>query len=126
MTEDSLGPSPAGDATALERLHSWGGDALQRQLVEMFLGRAPDQLARARDAAARGDAEGVRQVAHSLKSSAAQMGAVTVRALCQEAEARAEAGESTSLVPLVQSLEAELERYRAWVYDPEGGRLSKE
>ena len=123
MTEDLRDSSPAGDASALERLHGWGGEALQRQLVEMFLGRAPELLARARAAAEGGDAEGVRQVAHSLKSSAAQMGAVTVRALCQEAERRAEAGESTSLVPLVQSLEGEMERYRAWVYDPAGGRM---
>jgi HPt (histidine-containing phosphotransfer) domain-containing protein len=123
MTEDPRDPSPAGDASALERLHTWGGEALQRQLVDMFLSRAPEQVARARAAAESGDAEGVRQVAHSLKSSAAQMGAVAMRALCQEAERRAEAGESTSLVPLAQSLEAELERYRAWVHDPEGGKM---
>ncbi len=109
MTDEA----PAGDPAALERLHRWGGDALQRQLVEMFLSRAPEQLALARDAAARGDAEGVRQVAHALKSSAGQLGAVSVQRLCVEAEARA--AEGAELPPLVSGLHTELERYRAWV-----------
>jgi HPt (histidine-containing phosphotransfer) domain-containing protein len=111
MTDEA----PAGDPAALERLHKWGGEALQRSLVDMFLGRVPGQLALARDAAARGDAEGVRQVAHALKSSAGQLGAVSMQRLCEEAERRAAAGEGASLSPLVAALEAELERYREWV-----------
>ena len=119
MTDEA----PAGDPAALERLHRWGGDALQRQLVDMFLARVPEQLALARDAAARADAPGVKQVAHALKSSAGQLGAVSMQRLCQEAERRAGAGEGSSLVPLVHALEAELGRYRAWLYDPSGGGM---
>ncbi|HEX8363025.1 MAG TPA: Hpt domain-containing protein [Longimicrobium sp.] len=115
MTHEAPDASPAGDPAALERLHRWGGDALQRQMVEMFLARVPGQLAAARDAAARGDAEGVRQVAHSLKSSAGQLGAVSVQRLCTEAEHRAAAGEGATLTPLVSALYTELERYREWV-----------
>lgn len=123
MTEDPFREEPAGDPAALERLHRWGGDALRTQIVEMFLARAPDQVAAALDAARRGDAEAVRKVAHTLKSSAGQLGAVAVQRLCQDAERRAEAGEGSSLVPLVHALEAELGRYRAWLYDPAGGGM---
>jgi len=115
MTEDPIGEEPAGDPAALERLTRWGGDALRTQIVEMFLARAPDQIAAALDAARRGDAEGVRSIAHTLKSSAGQLGAVSMQRLCQDAEHRAQAGEGSSLVPLVHALEAELGRYRVWV-----------
>ncbi len=123
MTEDPVRPGPAGDAAALERLMRWGGDALRTQIVEMFLARAPDQIAAALDAARRGDADGVRKVAHALKSSAGQLGAVTMQRICQDAERRAEAGEGSSLVPLMQTLQSELGRYRAWLYDPAGGGM---
>jgi HPt (histidine-containing phosphotransfer) domain-containing protein len=115
MTEDPIRAEPVGDPAALERLTRWGGDALRTQMVEMFLARAPDQVAAALEAARRGDAEGVRGVAHTLKSSAGQLGAVSVQRLCRDAERRAEAGEGSSLVPLVHALEAELGRYRDWL-----------
>ncbi|HEX8209821.1 MAG TPA: Hpt domain-containing protein [Longimicrobium sp.] len=123
MTEDPFRAQPPGDPAALERLHRWGGDALRTQIVEMFLARAPDQIAAALAAAERGDAEEVRKVAHTLKSSAGQLGAVTLQRFCQDAERRAEAGEGSSLVPLAHALAAELERFRAWLYDPEGGGM---
>lgn len=123
MTEDPIRAEPPGDPAALERLHRWGGDALRTQIVEMFLARAPDQIAAALAAAQRGDAEEVRKVAHALKSSAGQLGAVTMQRLCQDAEHRAEAGEAEALVPLVRALDAELERFRAWLYDAEGGGM---
>lgn len=123
MTEDPIRAEPAGDPAALERLTRWGGDALRTQIVEMFLARAPDQIAAALDAARRGDAEGVRKVAHTLKSSAGQLGAVSMQRLCQDAERRAESGEAESLTTLLRALEAELGRYRAWLYDPAGGGM---
>jgi HPt (histidine-containing phosphotransfer) domain-containing protein len=123
MTEDPIRAESPGDPAALERLHRWGGDALRTQIVEMFLARAPDQIATALAAAQRGDAEEVRKVAHTLKSSAGQLGAVTVQRLCQDAEHRAEAGESSSLVPLLHALANELERFRAWLYDAAGGGM---
>jgi HPt (histidine-containing phosphotransfer) domain-containing protein len=115
MTEDPIGAEPAGDPAALERLTRWGGDALRTQIVEMFLARAPDQIAAALDAARRGDAEGVRKVAHTLKSSAGQLGAVSLQQLCIEAEHLAASGDAPSLPPLVSAMDTELERYRAWV-----------
>lgn len=123
MTEDPIRGEPAGDPAALERLHRWGGDALRTQIVEMFLARAPDQIAAALAAAERGDAEEVRKIAHTLKSSAGQLGALSVQRLCQDAERRAEAGEVASLAPLAHALGTELERYRAWLRDPAGGGM---
>ena len=90
----------------------------------MFLHRVPAQLAAARAAAEADDADGVRHVAHSLKSGAGQLGAVSMQRLCEEAERRAAEGEGRSLAPLVQALEGELERYRAWLHDPLGGALA--
>lgn len=125
MTEDPFRTDPAGNPAALERLHRWGGDALRTQIVEVFLARAPDQIAAALQAAQSGDADGVRRVVHTLKSSAGQLGAVSMQRLCHDAERRAEAGEVESLTPLVHALEGELERYRAWLYDPAGGGIGR-
>jgi HPt (histidine-containing phosphotransfer) domain-containing protein len=121
MMEDPHAQSPAGDPLALQRLHRWGGEALQRKMIEMFLDRAPAQLAAARAAANADDADGVRCVAHSLKTGAGQLGALSMQRLCEAAERRAEAGEGRSLTPLVRDLEGELERYRAWLHDSMGG-----
>ena len=70
----------------LQELDEPGSTALVGQLVRSFLGSADLQLARIGQALVQGDAGLVGQTAHSLKSSAANLGAETLADLYRELE----------------------------------------
>ena len=94
------------DPAALESLRRFGGEKLLREMTALFLSSAPPRLAAARSAAAANDAEGVRRAAHSLKSSAGQLGATAMQGLCDRAELLAAGGSLSQLLPLVAEIEA--------------------
>jgi HPt (histidine-containing phosphotransfer) domain-containing protein len=101
-----------GDVDALKRLERFGGFKLREELTTLFLQEAPLRIAAARAALAAGSAEGVRAVAHMLKSSAGQMGALRMQQLCE----RLEDGElSQDLSSALTDLDLELARYTAWL-----------
>lgn len=79
-------PSPI-DAAALQRLRDWGGDRLLNQMVRLFLDNTPERLAQIEGGLAEGgDLEEAHRGAHSLKSSAANVGALTVSAVAARLE----------------------------------------
>lgn len=85
-------------------LLSTGGDSsLLKELVELFLEIAPPQLASLATAVAAGDAETVRQEAHSLKGSAGALGATAIRDLAAEIEVVSTQGPLESAVSLIES-----------------------
>lgn len=61
------------DLRALERLRTLGGGELLTNMVHLFISHAEPVLRDAEIALERGDLEGVRRAAHSLKSSAANL-----------------------------------------------------
>jgi two-component system, sensor histidine kinase and response regulator len=71
---------------ALRELDDSGCDELVQELVASFLSSAPDSLAQVVAAAQIGDAKRLGQVAHSLKSSAANLGAQSLAACYKELE----------------------------------------
>lgn len=89
------------DAAAIARLRGFGGDDLVARMVEIFAATAPGRLDDAHHAATAGDCAGVRAALHSLKSSAGQLGAVSLAQLCEEGEAEAARGNATALPELV-------------------------
>ena len=103
---------PAGDPAAIERLGQFGGPTLVQRMVAVFLDDAPRRVATLRGALARGDLTDVHAVAHSLKSSCAQLGALTMHALSVQIE-RSEDGHA--IAEWLEQLSAEFARYRAWV-----------
>jgi CheY-like chemotaxis protein len=85
---------------------------LLTQLIEAFLADAPVQLAQVIDAQARGDASGLGDAAHALKSGAAYLGATELQQLCVEVEKRGRSGVTAGWEPLVDALRAALEHAR--------------
>jgi HPt (histidine-containing phosphotransfer) domain-containing protein len=78
------------DTAAIERLREWGGDKLVRQMIRLYLENATVRMGQIEDGLATGgDLERTEQGAHSLKSSAANVGAVRVNRLAAELETRA-------------------------------------
>jgi HPt (histidine-containing phosphotransfer) domain-containing protein len=123
-------PAPAPEPTAspldghaLAQIRSMqrpGAPNLLNKIIGLYLESSPGLLQKLRDAVAGEDAEALRQAAHSLKSSSANLGATRLATLCKELEQRGREsrledapgllGElEVSYVQAREALEAELE-----------------
>lgn len=108
------------DPAAVVRLQRLGGDKLLRQMIRLYLENCQERLSQI-DAglADGGDLEETRRGAHSLKSSAANVGALRVSEIAAELEEVAGGGDGDrcrSLRPeLEQASEAARERLDALV-----------
>jgi HPt (histidine-containing phosphotransfer) domain-containing protein len=80
------------DPVAVERLRRIGGSTLARQMIELFLELGPGRVTELADGVAAADAGRVERAAHTLKSTAANLGAVRVQELAAALEERAGRG----------------------------------
>ena len=92
------------DISALERLRKLGGDALLSRMVDLFISHAEPAIEEASAGAASGDFEAVRRAAHSLKSSAGNLGAQHVQRLADTIEQTVEHHNVAELNELMASL----------------------
>jgi histidine phosphotransfer protein HptB len=124
MSEPSSARPPAGgvlDTQALARLQDLdpsGQAGLVARVLATYaqsLQRLLEQLHVARDAA---DAQAMRLIAHTLKSSSASVGALKLSALCAETEQRLRDGRPDGLVALLDELTAEGVRVLVAVQPP--------
>ncbi len=93
------------DRSALDRLTEWGGDKLLRQMLRLFLENAPERLQQIEQGLAPGGAlEEAHRGAHSLKSSAGNVGAMSLSEKAAALEASTKQGDAEAS----QSLFAEL------------------
>jgi HPt (histidine-containing phosphotransfer) domain-containing protein len=104
--------SGIGDIDALKRLERFGGLKLREELTTLFLQEAPARIASARAAFAGGNIEAVREMAHMLKSSAGQMGALRVQLLAERIESP---DPPPDLAGALSDLDEELARYTTWL-----------
>jgi HPt (histidine-containing phosphotransfer) domain-containing protein len=105
---------PAGDAAALQLIERVGGSALVRKMVAAFLREAPRRIVSAEDALQRNDLSTVHAAMHSMKSSAAQLGAFKVHQLSTQIET---SDDSAAIAGKIEQLRHELELYIAWLGD---------
>jgi HPt (histidine-containing phosphotransfer) domain-containing protein len=120
MTEvpiaDPQTPSqPTVDPSALVRLERFGGKKLLRELVALFQVAAPERVSAARLAALSGDVSGAELALHSLKSSAAQLGATRLSRLSEEGEVLTRAGTLEGVDEIIRELSDELVRVQEWL-----------
>ena len=80
------------------------------ELIEIFLDDTPHQLEAMRAALAAGDPEHLRMAAHTLKSSSATLGALSLSALCAELEAMGREGTVQGAAEKVAQVEDEYAR----------------
>jgi two-component system, sensor histidine kinase and response regulator len=103
------------DPAALEGLRAFGGVPLLTQLVRLYREQVSVRLS-AMDAAIRtGDPEGLRQAAHALKGSSAQVGAVGLSSLCGRIERDAAHGSLAGAVPLRAELTSAVAAVDQWL-----------
>jgi HPt (histidine-containing phosphotransfer) domain-containing protein len=92
----SIVPEPSSIVAQLQRLRRLGDEAFVHRMIDLFLETAPPRVETIRAAVEAGDLPAAEHAAHSLKSSAAYLGAVPVQELAERIEelaARREAAE---------------------------------
>ena len=77
------------DPQAMERLKEWGGDKLAGQMVRLFLKNSGVRMDQIRQGCVAGDLAEAERGTHSLKSSAANIGAEIVRTFATRIESAA-------------------------------------
>lgn len=103
-SESAHGGLPVLDPQVQQELAAIGGAELPKELVTMFLGDAPDQLAGVRAALTTGDLVAVRKLAHSMKGAAGSIGASRVEASARELEHAVRAGETARVPALTEAV----------------------
>jgi PAS domain S-box-containing protein len=108
------GPSPL-DPSALEQLRAieeGGAQGLLDRTLREYIDSSPGLIATLRRAVAAGDAETMRDAAHSLKSMSAHLGAVQVALLAKSLEAMARQNDTGKAEEVLSALEPELDRVK--------------
>lgn len=100
-----MGDQPIVDQEALDRLREWGGDKLLNQMLKLFLENSAERMNQIRSGVADNDATLAERGAHSLKSSAANVGLGAVRRFAAEMEAAAGASDVAKVAELLPGLE---------------------
>lgn len=111
------------DAAAVERLRRLGGQEFLVEMIDLFLDHGPQRLEGIRNGMTDGDAPLVHQSAHSLKSTAGNLGGRVVQDLAQEIETLAADGHLDQAVPLVERLVVGFDEFRAHL-ERERNRIS--
>jgi len=101
------------DAVAVERLRRLGGQEFLVEMIDLFLEHGPGRLDGIRAGMAERDAVLVQRSAHSLKSTAGNLGGRVVQGLAQEIETLAADGDLEAAAPLVERLTAGFGELRA-------------
>ncbi|WP_162245617.1 response regulator [Methylibium sp. Root1272] len=103
------------DAQALQRLRDLdptGANRLLERVVQAFETSTGRLLPQLDEAHAAGDLDGVKHVAHTLKSSSASIGALKLSSLCADIEGMIRNNEVQALGPRVAALRAEIASVR--------------
>ena len=100
-----MSESPIIDSAALDRLREWGGEKLLGQMVKLFLENSEVRMNQIRGGVQTGDIDMSQKGSHSLKSSAANVGAESVRRLAAEIEGASSRGDAESIARLLPELE---------------------
>jgi len=106
------GTGPSLDAGVVESLRELGGDEMLSELAPLFLNDTSSNLAALKDAIDKHDANFVKRVAHTLKGSSDNMGALRMAAICGELEDAGVSEDLATAPALIERLEAEFEHAR--------------
>jgi len=103
------------DERALDQIRALqrpGAPDLLGKIIGLYLESSPGLLRQIRDAVAGEDGDALRQAAHSLKSSSANLGAKRLAAVCKELEQRGRERRLEGAAELLRELEAHHARAR--------------
>jgi HPt (histidine-containing phosphotransfer) domain-containing protein len=109
-------PHPPEDATpALDLLRSVGGDEMLAMMMQTFIQFAEDRMGKLMEESASGRLSEVAGIAHSLKSSARQLGAIALGEACAVTELAGRAGDDAASRSGVASIQREYAAAKPWM-----------
>ena len=88
----------------IRALDSSGSDVLLHRILRAFLDTTSESVSQIEQAVTQGDAEGLRRIAHTLKSSCANVGADTLSELFRKMEKAGRTGEHTAANSLLDDI----------------------
>ena len=109
------------DEAALIKLRKLGGASLLGQIIDLFLENAPKRIEAARVGERAGDLKSVERAAHSLKSSARNVGATRLGELAERIEHLAAGRKCDEIPDLLSSLEEAYSEVRIRLEDEREG-----
>jgi HPt (histidine-containing phosphotransfer) domain-containing protein len=95
------------DDAAIERLTRIGGATLVVQMIRLFLEHGPQRLAQTDAGQSTHDLRAIEHGAHSLKSSAGNLGAVRLQHAAAAVEQATESADDVDMDALIKALHAE-------------------
>ena len=110
-------PLNADKLEIIRSLDPSGGNQLLQQIVKAFTDNIPQLMVEIRSGWESGDVERVRRAAHSLKSSAGNLGAETLAGLCRDLEGKARQGDLEDTEQLFSEALSELGRVETALQD---------
>jgi HPt (histidine-containing phosphotransfer) domain-containing protein len=100
---------------ALEMLRSVGGDEMLAMMMQTFLQFADERLEKLIEESRDGRIDEVGGIAHSLKSSARQLGALAMGEACARTEAAAKGGDHLAAKDGVADIQREYAAAKPWM-----------
>jgi HPt (histidine-containing phosphotransfer) domain-containing protein len=101
---------------ALDMLRSIGGDEMLAMMMQTFLQFAEERISKMVEEANLGNISEVASIAHSLKSSARQLGALALGEACAVAESAGKAGKKELALDGVGAIQREFARAKPWLH----------
>jgi HPt (histidine-containing phosphotransfer) domain-containing protein len=109
-------PHPPEDAKpALDLLRSVGGDEMLAMMMQTFIQFAEDRMGKLVEESTSGRLSEVAGIAHSLKSSARQLGAMALGEACSVTEEAGRAGNETAARGGVAGIQREYAAAKPWM-----------
>lgn len=93
------------DPDAIDRLRRLGGGELVRRMGRLFVSLGEERVAAARAGVTYGDLDTIERAAHSLKSSAGNVGAVELQRAAETAERASAEGRRAAAAAGVEAME---------------------
>jgi HPt (histidine-containing phosphotransfer) domain-containing protein len=98
---------------ALGQTMGSNASAFLAQLIDVYLEDSPNLLQLMDTAVTQTDTAAMEQAAHTLKSSSAALGAITLSKLCEELERIGNSKTITSAIEIMPQVKSEYERVKA-------------
>ena len=93
--------------SSLRRLAGAKAKTFLAEIISQYLEDSPQKLQESQQAINNNDAQALRQAAHSLRSSSANLGAITIAALCKQLENLARSGTTQGASVIMEQLVTE-------------------